>query len=88
MNPANELVKGSDEAFCLAEAGSQYVIYAPNGGKVCLNTVGIRGKLAMHWLDPRNGERQELVEAETIWPLFVDAPTADDWVLIARASEA
>lgn len=85
MNPANELVKGSDEAYCLAEPGRAYVVYAPNGGTVCLNTLGVDGKLALQWLDPRNGERGDVTEVDVSVPVRVDAPGDEDWVLVAKA---
>ena len=34
MNPYNELVTGSLEAYCLAEPGAQYMVYSPNGGDI------------------------------------------------------
>ena len=39
MNPANELVAGSDEAYCLAEPGRQYLVYTPHGGSISLDTI-------------------------------------------------
>ncbi len=58
MNPANEFVRGSDEAYCLAEYGKQYIVYAPNGGMIRMNLPGAGAGLKAEWLDPRTGEHQ------------------------------
>ncbi len=55
MNPHNELVSGSLEAYCLAEPGAQYMVYIPNGGIVKLNLEQAPGLFELKWLDPSTG---------------------------------
>ena len=55
MNPHNELVSDSLEAYCLAELGAQYMVYIPNGGMVKLNLELAPGMFEMKWLDPTTG---------------------------------
>ncbi len=82
MNPHNELVAGSREAYCLAEPGAQYVVYAPNGGPIQLDLAMASGTLSARWLDPGTGKYSDA------WPLAggvahrLAAPSADDWVLV------
>ena len=55
MNPHNELVSGSLEAYCLAEPGAQYMVYIPNGGIIKLNLEQVPGLFELKWLDPLTG---------------------------------
>lgn len=84
MNPANELVKGSDEAYCLAEYGKQYIVYAPKGGMIRMNLPGIDAGLTAEWLDPRTGEHRPIgaIDASSLYQ--IQAPDNGDWVLLIR----
>ncbi len=82
MNPANELVRGSDEAYCLAEYGKQYIVYAPKGGKIRINFPGAGENLQAEWLDPRTGERGQIGEINTSSLFQINAPDLRDWVLL------
>jgi len=84
MNPANELVKGSDEAYCLAEYGKQYIVYAPNGGMIRMNLPGANAGLNAEWLDPRTGENRPIgtIDASSLYQ--IQAPDNSDWVLLIR----
>ena len=82
MDPHNEVVMGSDEAYCLAEPGRQYIVYAPNGGTVRMNIPGSSGGLKARWLDPRTGERRDAPDIAADELHRVNTPNAEDWVLI------
>jgi hypothetical protein len=56
MNPHNELISGSLEAYCLAEPGAQYMVYSPNGGIIKLNLEQAPGLFEFKWLDPFSGD--------------------------------
>ncbi len=84
MNPANEFVKGSDEAYCLAEYGKQYIVYAPKGGMIRMNLPGAGAGLIAEWLDPRTGELRPIgaIDAGSLYQ--IQAPDNSDWVLLVR----
>lgn len=84
MNPANEFVKGSDEAYCLAEYGEQYIVYAPNGGVIRMNLPGVDTNLNAEWLDPRTGEQKHAGEIGTTSFFLLQTPDTSDWVLLIR----
>ena len=39
----------------MANAGSEYIIYLPNGGTTNLNLNNVSGTFTVKWFDPRNG---------------------------------
>jgi hypothetical protein len=82
MNPHNELVAGSEEAYCLAEPGRQYMIYTPNGGTVKIDLRGEAGTFEVRWLNPRDGSYLNLYQIEGNAVRTTYAPTNEDWVLI------
>ena len=59
MSNQNGLIGNSNnensDGYCLAKAGSHYVIYLPNGGYKSLNLNGVNGSFTVKWYDPRNG---------------------------------
>ena len=84
MNPANEFVRGSDEAYCLAEYGKQYIVYAPNGGMIRMNLPGAAKGLHAEWLDPRTGEHSAIGEIDVHTLYQIQAPDHCDWILLIR----
>jgi len=81
MTPHNDLVADSTEAYCLAEPGAQYVVYAPNGGAVKLDLSDAHGAYSVKWLDPRTGDRLDRPSIQSGAVCTLDAPDAEDWVL-------
>jgi len=84
MIPRNDLVAGGAEAYCLAEAGAQYLVYLPDGGTLRLDREAIRGRLEARWMDPRTGERGPVFELSAGDPASIRAPDRSDAVLIVR----
>lgn len=82
MNPNNRLVIGSTEAYCLAEQGKRYIVYAPDGGTVKLNLSKAKGTFTTRWLDPRMGSflASSIIVHGGQWATF-EAPDERDWVL-------
>lgn len=81
-DPHDELVNSG--AFCLAEPGSRYVIYLPNGGSV---TVRLDiGRYGVKWFNPRTGEYSNASVAEG--PAWTSSPAPDefDWVILLTRS--
>lgn len=42
--------------YCLANPGSEYLIYLPEGGKVIVELSGISGTIKIEWFNPNTGE--------------------------------
>jgi hypothetical protein len=84
MEPHNELVAGGDEAYCLAQPGSQYMVYAPAGGKVVLDLSAAGGELTARWFNPRDGSYGEPFALAGGQSATAIAPGRDNWVLSIR----
>jgi hypothetical protein len=83
MEPHNELVSGG-EAYCLAEPGSQYMVYAPVGGSFELDLSAAAIDLTARWFDPRDGTYGEPFTLSGGAAQQVSAPDDSDWVLSIR----
>ena len=83
MSPHSELVSGGAEAYCLAEPGRQYMVYAPSGGTVQLNLGGAPGTFEVKWLDPAAGGYSNQTEIQGGAQRSVNAPSSKDWVAFA-----
>ena len=42
--------------YCLAQAGVDYLVYLPDGGKVEVDLSDASGNFAVEWLNPETGE--------------------------------
>ena len=81
MKPDNSLVAGSKEAYCLAEPGKRYTVYAPKGGTVKLDLRAVAGSFEAHWLDPRAGGFTLAGIVPGGAEATLEAPDPRDWVL-------
>lgn len=81
MSPHNELADSGNEAYCLAEPGRQYLVYAPSGGTVKLKLEQVVGPYTARWFDPRNGTSHDTKLPEGGGTVSMTAPTVDDWVM-------
>ncbi len=86
MEPHNELVAGSDEAYCLAEPGRQYMVYAPDGGQIVLNLSEAESELQARWFNPRDGSYGEQFSLAGGQSVKTSAPGGEDWVLSIRGN--
>ena len=82
MEPHNELVNGSTEAYCLAAVGDRYLIYAPAGGTIKLNLINVKGEFESKWLDPRIGHYLNLTKINGGEVFTTYTPNNEDWVLL------
>jgi hypothetical protein len=80
MSPHRELVSSGAEAYCLAEPGRQYMVYAPGGGNVKLDLSGASGTFRVRWLDPRKGGYSHETEIHGGAVQTLQAPSGEDWV--------
>ena len=89
MKNANSLIGNEDDnntKYCLAQEGSLYLIYLPNGGNVELDLSGIRGEVEISWFNPRDGGAlksggKPLKAGSTVQ---LSAPDMKDWLAILR----
>ena len=49
MRPADDL---ASTKYCLADAGTEYLVYAPDGGAVTVDLSAAKGEVAARWFDP------------------------------------
>ncbi len=80
MEPADHLVTGGS-AYCLAEEGSEYVIYLYDGGAVEVDLGSVAGSLTADWYDPRTGTTTGAGSVTGGGVVSLSAPDGDDWVL-------
>jgi hypothetical protein len=43
----------ADSAYCLADAGREYLVYDPSGGAVMVNLTALQGKASYTWFNPQ-----------------------------------
>jgi hypothetical protein len=81
MTPSNEL---ASSGFCLAHASAdqgEYLVYAPEGGKVTIDLSATPGKLKAHWFDPSEGTSVDASLIDGGTPQTLQVPFAGDAVL-------
>ena len=52
MTPHNRL---ASTGYCLADPGTEYVVYLPKGGDVTVDLSLAKGKVRLEWLNPTDG---------------------------------
>jgi hypothetical protein len=87
-NPA-----GGNSRYCLAERGSTYAVYLPDGGTADLDLTGVAGTFAVRWFDPRNGGALQTGSVASVGGggarglgMPPGSPTADWAVLVTLAT--
>jgi len=81
MRPADHLV--GENAWCLANPSSTYIVYLPNGGTTTLDLSAAKKTVfGVYWTNPKTGVRQEATSNVTGGEMItLAAPTSDqDWV--------
>ncbi|MBN1672102.1 MAG: DUF4038 domain-containing protein [Kiritimatiellae bacterium] len=74
-------------AYCLADIGRTYVVYAEGHQSVSLDLGGApAGTWTVSRFDPRSGAREELEAHEGIGPVSLTAPSREDWVFLVKQS--
>jgi hypothetical protein len=80
MSPDAALVL-SGTAYALAERGTAYVFYLPNGGTAKVDLRGVTGTFTAEWYDPRTGAfRTAGAAAGGTTPSYT-VPSSGDWTL-------
>jgi len=79
--PSREL---ASSGYCLADPGSEYVAYLPDGGSATLDLSAAKGALTVKWLRPATGEWTEAGEAPGGGEVELEAPFEGDAVLLVQ----
>jgi hypothetical protein len=77
MNLAKAIPHGelASTGYCLADPGTEYLVYAPAGGVVTVDLAGVAGRFRVEWFSPTTGEQRvdDAVEGGAtrhVWPPF------------------
>ena len=78
MVPHDSLASG---ARCLANPGSEYILWAKTGGRLTLKLDEVEGDLKAEWLNPRSGAITTLPNVPGGQDFVIQTPDSNDWVL-------
>lgn len=87
MTPQHSLVGNSSENSCLAETGSEYLVYVLNDPTVTINLSGATGAAYYRTYDPRTAvlsSQQTVAAGGTV--TFNKPSGADDWVVYVTST--
>ena len=78
MDPHDEM---ATNGYCLADPGSEYVVYSRDGGATSLNLADVKGNIDVQWLDPITNEYS--LKSQVLGGGIVDftPPNTGEWVL-------
>ena len=79
MNPAKTLINAPN--LCLANPGTEYVVYAPDGGELKLDLTAATGSFSVGWLNPRTGAYEGRAWVQGGAERTFSSPNENDWVL-------
>lgn len=84
--PHNDLLSDREpnEAYCLANPGSQYAIWFPRGGSVGLDVSARSGAVGVKWLNISNCRWMESADRFDDDSVRLTCPTEDDWVAVVQ----
>jgi hypothetical protein len=83
MTPQNGL---SSSKFCLANPGSEYLVYLPSGGTVTVDFSAAKGSLSAEWFNPSTGETVKRHSVKGGAKRQLTTPFKGDAVLYLRAN--
>ena len=90
--PRNDLLseRDSNEAYCFAEVGAEYVVYFPDGGNVRLDLKDSIKHWQIRWLDILASEWKEsvMVSSSNKAQLEIKSPQSGHWVALVSPASA
>ena len=92
MSGHDNLVSGAGN-YCLADPGTVYAVYLPNGGTADLNLGDNRETFSVRWFNPRTGNRLSegtVTHISGSGRISIGSPPEDhdkDWVALIRNTE-
>jgi hypothetical protein len=84
MSPRKDL---ASTGYCLANPGTEYLVYLPDGGKASVDLSAASGKLDPEWFSPTTGETVSDAAFDGGATLHLAAPFGGDSVLYIRRVE-
>ncbi len=78
MEPRDEITSAG---YCLANPGSEYVIYNRAGGAINVNLADVTDAIKVQWLNPRTGEYSEISTVNGGVSVSFTPPFSGDFVL-------
>lgn len=81
MTPRDEL---SSSQYCLANPGSEYLVFLPDGGEVTVDVSAAKDAMAVEWFNPRTAEKRVGEKVSGGLKRLFRAPFKGDAVLYLR----
>jgi len=84
--PGNDLLseRESNEAYCLANPGTEYAVYFPNGGEVTLDTRAMQKPATVRWLNIMRCQWSSPKRIEGKSKLNLRCPSRDYWAVLVQ----
>lgn len=84
--PHNDLLgdRESNEAYCLANRGTEYAVYFPDGGKVTLDLGPGEKSVTVRWLDVMESKWVEPKRTKVKGKLVLECPSKGYWAVLVR----
>jgi len=84
--PHNDLLaeRAENEAYCMADPGTAYAVYFPNGGEVTLEVGALPASARVRWLNVMQSEWMRAVPVQADGKLMLKCPSQDYWVVLIK----
>jgi hypothetical protein len=84
--PHNDLLgaRQDNEAYCLANPGTEYAVYFPKGGEVTLDVDAAGKPLTVQWLDIMKSTWSDAKRVEPTATLTLKCPSEDYWAVLVK----
>jgi Putative collagen-binding domain of a collagenase len=88
--PHNELLLewAPNRAYCMANPGTEYVVYFPEAARVQLDTSALHGQAELRWYNIDRGRWVDATPVQAQEALVLSTPSAGQWAVIIRSSAA
>ncbi|MEX2565950.1 MAG: putative collagen-binding domain-containing protein [Cyclobacteriaceae bacterium] len=82
--PSNQLLndREANEAYCLADHGTAYAVYFPDGGNVSIDLSEMGGELNIKWLNILENSWSEVSQNKTDQQINLQTPGKGHWLVI------
>ena len=81
MTPRDDL---ASTQYCLANPGTEYLVYLPDGGEVTVDVSATKGAMSVEWFNPRTAEKRTAEKVAGGAKRQFQAPSDGDAVLYLR----
>jgi hypothetical protein len=84
--PSNNLLsdREDNEAYCLANPGTEYAVYFPNGGEVTLDIGAMKKAVTVRWLDIMNSKWSGRERIKGKSKITLTCPSKGYWAVLVR----